>query len=567
MRYLALACDYDGTLAEHGSVTTETIEALRRFRQSGRKLILVTGRELTDLERVFPQANLCECIVAENGAVLYWPASREKRVLAPTPPQQFVQLLHEKGIQPLGLGDVIVGTWHPNESIVLEAIRELGLELQVIFNKGAVMVLPAGVNKQSGLAAALAAMDISPHNVVGIGDAENDHAFLNYCECAVAVANALPAVKAAADVVTEEDHGAGVRQLIGHILGDDLATWETKLERRSISLGQEGEERVLIPSYGAVILIAGPSASGKSTFVTALLEQFAEQQYQICLIDPEGDYDRLHGIVVFGDEKHAPEQDQITQALQKPDTQVGVNLMGMRLEDRPNFFSGMLTRLEQIRTQAGRPHWIVIDEAHHMLPPEWIPSSATIMNGINNMILITVHPAHVAPAILRRVNVAIAVGESQEHVIQEFARVAGARVPEPTKAVDTRRSLVWMRDSQQIRYVQLISPTIKRQRHKRNYSVGELGEDHSFYFRGPESKLNLRAQNLMLFLQIAEGVDDQTWDFHLRNGDYSKWLRDVIKDRELAAEVQEIEKNATLDPRLSKDRIRSAIQQRYTVPD
>jgi hydroxymethylpyrimidine pyrophosphatase-like HAD family hydrolase len=566
MRYLALASDYDGTLAEHGSVSDETIEALRIFRQSRRKLILVTGRELADLLTVFPQAELCECIVAENGAVLYWPATRDKRVLGATPPPQFVELLRNRGVEPLGVGDVIVGTWHPNENIVLDAIRELGLELQVIFNKGAVMVLPSGINKQSGLAAALAAMDISPHNVAGVGDAENDHALLNYCECAVAVANALPAVKAAVDIVTEGDHGAGVRQLIDRILKDDLASWEPKLERRSILLGQEVEEQVLIRPYGAVILIAGLSGGGKSTFVTALLEQLAEKSYQACLIDPEGDYDGLHGVVVFGDDKHAPEQDQIAQALQKPDTEVAVNLMGMPLERRPDYFSALFARLERMRVQTGRPHWIVIDEAHHMLPPEWVPSSAAVANELNDLILITVHPDHVAPPVLRRVNVVIAIGRSPENAIQEFARIAGVTVPERIDAVDDQSALVWMRDSQEIRHVQLISPTVKRQRHKRNYAVGELGADQSFYFRGAEGKLNLRAQNLMLFIQIAEGIDDQTWQFHLRNGDYSKWFRKAIKDSELADEVQEIEKDATLDPRVSKARVSSAIRERYTAP-
>jgi len=385
--------------------------------------------------------------------------------------------------------------------------------------------------------------------VAGIGDAENDHALLNYCECAVAVANALPAVKAAVDIVTEGDHGAGVRELIDRILKDDLATWEPKVERRSILLGQEGDEHVLIRPYGAVILIAGPSGSGKSTFVTALLEQLAEKNYQTCLIDPEGDYDRLHGIVVLGNEKHAPEQDQIAQALQKPDTQVAVNLMGMPLERRPSFFSTLFSRLEQIRTQTGRPHWIVVDEAHHMLASESIPGSAASANELNGLILITVHPDHVAQAALGRVNVIVAIGRSPENVIQEFARVTGVRVPERMEATGDQRALVWMRDSDQIRHVELISPTMKRQRHKRNYAVGELGEEQSFYFRGAYGRLNLRAQNLMLFLQMAEGVDDQTWEFHLRNGDYSKWLRNAIKDSELADEVQEIENDATVDAR------------------
>jgi hydroxymethylpyrimidine pyrophosphatase-like HAD family hydrolase len=90
--------------------------------------------------------------------------------------------------------------------------------LQIIFNKGAVMVLPAGINKASGLVAALAHLRLSPLNVVGIGDAENDHAFLSACGCAVGVANALPIVKAGADIVAAAPRGEGVAETIRRII-------------------------------------------------------------------------------------------------------------------------------------------------------------------------------------------------------------------------------------------------------------------------------------------------------------------------------------------------------------
>src|SRR5262249_41723047 len=57
---------------------------------------------------------------------------------------------------------------------------------------------------------------------------------------------------------------------------------------------------------------------------------------------------------------------------------------------------------------------------------------------------------------------------------------------------------------------------------------GELPPDRSFYFRGPEGKLNLRCRNLAFFLEVAAGVDDDTLLYHLRHGDYSRWFRDAI---------------------------------------
>jgi HAD superfamily hydrolase (TIGR01484 family) len=191
MRYHALACDYDGTLAESdGAVAASTLKALARLRESGRRLILVTGRGLQDLLDAFGDIGLFDLAVVENGAEIYWPADKSARLLAEAPPEALVERLRAHGVGPLGRGKVVISTTLPHESAMLQAIHELGLEMQIIFNKGSVMALPSGVNKATGLAQALDELGLSPHNVVGIGDAENDHAFLSLCECAVAVANA-----------------------------------------------------------------------------------------------------------------------------------------------------------------------------------------------------------------------------------------------------------------------------------------------------------------------------------------------------------------------------------------
>jgi len=231
MRYLALCTDYDGTLATDGRVLPDTLRALERLLASGRRLVLVTGRELDDLQRVCPRLDLFEYVVAENGALLYEPSTGEETPLALRPPDSFIATLRERGVSPISVGRVIVATWEPHETTVLETIRDLGLELQVIFNKGAVMILPAGMNKATGLAYALEKMGVSARNAVGIGDAENDHALLAFCECSVAVANALPALKSSADIVTTADHGAGVVELIDELLRDDLASRESQLKR------------------------------------------------------------------------------------------------------------------------------------------------------------------------------------------------------------------------------------------------------------------------------------------------------------------------------------------------
>jgi hydroxymethylpyrimidine pyrophosphatase-like HAD family hydrolase len=223
MRYQLLATDYDGTLAHDGVVDEATIAALRRVRASGRKLVMVTGRELSDLFSVFARSDLFERIVAENGAMLYRPATKEYHVLAAPPPPRLVDELKRRGV-PLAVGRSIVATVTPHEHAVLAAIRDLGLEWHVIFNKGSVMALPASVTKATGLAEALKELQIPVEAAVGVGDAENDHAFLRMCGISIAVANALPSVKAAADKVMLGDHGKGVTELIdSYLLANDMA--------------------------------------------------------------------------------------------------------------------------------------------------------------------------------------------------------------------------------------------------------------------------------------------------------------------------------------------------------
>jgi len=222
MRFMMLATDYDGTLAHDGRVDRRTVDALVRLRDSGRRLVLVTGRELPDLLSVFEHVALFDYVVAENGALLYQPSSSTEQALAGPPPAELVDALRARNVEPLSVGRVIVATLERNARVVGDTIRALGLQRQLILNKGAVMVLPSGVDKAAGLAAALERLGVSAHNAVGIGDAENDHAFLSVCGCAVAVANALPALRERADVVTRGARGDGVVELIDALLADDL---------------------------------------------------------------------------------------------------------------------------------------------------------------------------------------------------------------------------------------------------------------------------------------------------------------------------------------------------------
>jgi HAD superfamily hydrolase (TIGR01484 family) len=571
MRYHALAADYDGTLAHNGRVDGPTVTALRRLKESGRRLIMVTGRELDELLSIFPEIELFDRVVAENGALLYRPQTREELPLAERPPAELVRRLAARGVQPMSVGRVIVATWEPHQATVLEVIHEMALELQVIFNKGAVMVLPSGVNKASGLTVALHELGLSHHNAVGVGDAENDHAFLALCECAVAVSNALESVQQRADWTTRGDHGAGVTELIERIELDDLAGLEPCLTRHHILLGTgAGGQEVRISPYGRGVLVAGTSGSGKSTLTTGLLERLNEARYQFVIIDPEGDYTGLSTAIMLGDALHVPSADAVVDLLAKPECQnATVNLLGMPLADRPRFSDGLLPRLQELRARCGRPHWIVVDEAHHLMPSAWQPGGLVTPSSLHDTLSITVHPDSVSRAVLDSVSLVLAVGESPERTIGGFCETTGRPTPpglRPT-TLDQGEALAWeVASNHPPSRIRTTPPREERRRHGRKYAEGNLGPDRSFYFEGPDGTLHLRAQNLTIFTQIAEGVDDPTWLFHLQQGDYARWFRDEIKDDALADDVERIAAEPGLSAAESRDRVRRAIEDRYTLP-
>ena len=184
------------------------------------------------------------------------------------------------------------------------------------------------------------------------------------------------------------------------------------------------------------------------------------------------------------------------------------------------------------------------------------------------MLLITVHPDQVTPAVLSSVQRIIAVGEAPEATLQAFSMALGQHPPALAPvSLKPGEALLWARQPEESVAQFRIAPSrTDHIRHRRKYAQGELAADESFYFRGPAGQLNLRAQNLMLFMQLAEGIDDATWMYHLRRGDYARWFRDAIKDEDLAAITAGIETQATLTPAESRRLIKAAIQERYTLP-
>ena len=565
MYFQAVAIDYDGTLAHRGEVSRKTMEALRNFKEGGRRLVLVTGRMLDDLREAFPDFPLFDRIVAENGAVVFDSSNAKERLIAGAPPAILVERLRERGVEPLSVGKSIVATREPHEKVALDTIRELGLEFQIVFNKGAVMILPAGVNKGAGLAAALNELEISPHNVIGVGDAENDSSFLQLCGCGAAVANALAILKDGADIRLNGENGEGIIELFEKVSREDAKL--VPPQRHGIRLGVDsgGKELFLSPHHGAV-LIAGSSGVGKSRLATVLTEHMAKRGVEFCVFDPEGDYDELEHAVSLGDARAAPNVEEAMKLLRKAEANVVINTQFLGVMERPGFFALLLPKLAELRTRTGRPHWLIIDEAHHLLPAARANIAQLLPEELPAVIFITVHPESMATPALKAVQAVIAVGEAAAEVFAQFCRATGAPTPEAVTPPGPDEVLFWEPYSSAApRAVKVDKPIQAHKRHVRKYAEGDLGAERSFYFRGAKGALNLKAQNLTLFVQIAAGVDDETWQFHRHAGDYSAWFRDPVKDPELADEAAQVEKNEALDAAASRERIAAAIKRRYVA--
>jgi hydroxymethylpyrimidine pyrophosphatase-like HAD family hydrolase len=226
MRYAALACDGDGTLMRHGRLSSRTAAALKWLRAAGGKVILVTGEVRSDFGPL-ADTGLFDCVIGENGAVLYCPGRSRVKSLAARPSAALVRALRQS-VHPLHVGHVVLTTARANAAALGRALAANTDRWQVVPNRKDVMALPRGVNKATGLRAAVKELGLSPRRVVGIGDAENDVPLLRACGLGMAVSDAVPVLKEQADLVTAAPGPAGVVEVVRRMLAGDLPLRQRK---------------------------------------------------------------------------------------------------------------------------------------------------------------------------------------------------------------------------------------------------------------------------------------------------------------------------------------------------
>jgi hydroxymethylpyrimidine pyrophosphatase-like HAD family hydrolase len=573
----ALALDYDGTIARGDAVDPLVRIAIATARTSGLTVLLVTGRILDELRRVAGDLHFVDGVVAENGAVVHFPASDHTTHLARPLSDAFVDELRRRNI-PHQVGECLVDARADDAPRLLEAIRALEAPLVLAFNRSRVMVLGQGISKATGLQAALGMLRLSPRNTVAIGDAENDHELLRLAEIGAAVEWGSPALQAAADAVVRGCSPAAVAPFIDALTASGRLPVPVRARRR-LHLGylEDGREFSLAVR-GRNVLIAGDAKSGKSWVAGLLCEQLILHGYCVCVIDPEGDYralEALPGVTVLGGDDPPPTPRQLLRALRYPDRSVVIDLARVAHDEKVDYIRSVLPALNVMRRRSGLPHRIVVDEAHYFLH-DAADARQLLDYDFNGYTLVTYCASRLPPELLAAAEVMIVTCESNPAEVAALrARCATCEgVPPAAWAMVSRLPVgqavalpITEEAGGELRPFTIGRRLTPHVRHQRKYVDVPVPDSRAFVFAA-NGRPQKRARTLRQFVATIEGSDVQSAAAYLRRGDFSRWIGDVFGDYALSEELRLQEARYVRgEDRGTLPEIAAAIRARYDLTE
>ncbi|MDE3183761.1 MAG: type IV secretion system DNA-binding domain-containing protein [Bacteroidota bacterium] len=328
-------------------------------------------------------------------------------------------------------------------------------------------------------------------------------------------------------------------------------------------IGKKDGEDFSLSAYRNGIVLLGSSGGGKSTLTTTFMEALVATKHQFCILDPEGDYTDFPNAVVIGDSAHVPVVDEVIAFLDNPGQNAIVCLLGIPIEKRPYFFSEFISRVSDLKNKTGHPHWLIIDESNHVLPVEMEKSIFSLPDNLKNTLFISTEANNINQSVFKYIDTVISMGDEPAQVLTDFAKIKEISNDfSSVHALPKGKVWVWEISQSAPFVIETKKPEHLIKRHIGKYATGDM-DYNAFLFKGPENKLNLKANNVLLFVQMAEVVDDETWNFHLKRHDYSKWFADSLHDEELARLSKEIE-NGQSDAATSKDKVLAYIKATYT---
>jgi hypothetical protein len=552
MFFKALACDYDGTLASDDRIGPAVRDALERARTAGMRLLLVTGRTFFELTRVCDCLELFDAVVAENGAVLYYPGSAMIRDQGPPVPGRLLAELDRRGIA-YQVGRVIVGTARGDEGALKEALAASGVTRDLIYNRAALMLLPPGVSKGSGVQQALRLLGLSPHDVLALGDAENDLPLFDACGFSGCPGDSLPAVRERVDWVFPGAHGAGIAAAITErILPDRLSVQDSPRHRISIGWVAATSGPVTIPARGVNVLIHGDPHSGKSWLAGALVERLVAARYSVCVIDPEGDYRVLAHLpgVTRTEVREPADVDRALDGLARdPAASAVLDLSTLPHAAKVAVIERALRRIREIRRSGGRPHWTLIDEAHYCLHGGGVAADALDV-AERGFCFVTYRPSWLREEVIQAVDIFVLACTAGSEELAFLAATLpavvseGAGISEALARLPRGEFLLVQRDRghrpSALTFVAAPRQTV-HVRHLTKYVDSCVPPGREFRFRGPDGRVRASADSLHSFRRVVATAAADVLAHHAGHGDFSRWVRDVFADAELARQLRKIE--------------------------
>lgn len=543
----AVALDYDGTLTDGPRPHQASLDALAHAREN-LALILVTGRILTELREDFPDVDdHFDMIVAENGAVLSR-GGATRDLTAPVDARLGLALA-QRGV-PVHEGMILLACDAVHEATVRSEIKRLGLGCQLIRNREALMVLPTGVTKATGVLEALAELGISRHSTVAVGNAENDTSLLEACGVGVAVADAVQSLQDHADVVLDNPNGLGVREL----LDGPIVAGEQRVHSRrwQVELGSDASgTAVRIPARQVNALVIGASGTGKSYASGLLTEQLLKLGYSVLVLDAAGEHRALGRLpdtwTLGGGGEALPPPERVGELLSHHVTGLVLDLSLLPDPARNGYLKELSKAVAHHRAGTGLPHWVVMEEAH--IFAAGVARPLVEERGLSHC-LATYHPMELDPSLTDDTDVVIATaggGAGREQTVAYLAAFSGQDEEEVEKALaDTpgRGALVVRRSTRaELLPVYLAPREVGHVRHKNKYVEAELPEHLRFYFYAGDKGPGPVAGNIADFRDILADCDDRFIAFHAPRRDFSRWVYKVLADAHLGDAVAEIERD------------------------
>ncbi|MEZ5489000.1 MAG: HAD hydrolase family protein [Gammaproteobacteria bacterium] len=551
MRLRVIATDYDGTIAIDGVLDPAIREAIALARQRGVLVVIVTGRIYSELRNVAGCLDFVDGVVAENGAVAALP-NGHVTVFGASPPLSLITKLSERCID-FKVGRCVIEMDADFADVAIALIREMELPLTISFNRSRMMLLPPSISKASGLRHLLDTFNVSIHNAIGIGDAENDHELLTCCEHGVAVSWGSARLRESADFVLEGNGPAAVAGYIERVSSEIRLPSETSTYRKVVLEEIEGKAPFQISIRAHNVLIAGDTKSGKSWLAGLLAEQQILKGYTVYVFDPEGDYSSLATLpntLVLGGSRMLPEGDDLRLLLQQG-LSVVLNLSNLEHYQKSAYIGQHLPLVAQHRREQGFPHRIFLDECHYFLSGSL--GRQILDFQLDGYTLVTYRPSQLAREVLTSIDV-FAVTRLTDHAEVDVLRdllddkseeyidshdwydqLANLGITEAALLPPTREAGGRLR-----RFV--VAPRLtKHVRHRTKYFDVPVSTGRRFVFTDCGHPTGESAATLRELGEATRRVKAAVLINHSQRHDFSHWVADLFCDRDLANDIRKLE--------------------------